>query len=688
MSGRKVVVIGGGVAGLTVAHELAEKGFSVVVYEQRQQLGGKSRSYPRAQPQPPGPGAPPPAEHGFRFFPGFYKHLPHTMSRIPYKGLSERVVDNLVSTDTNLIASNTRDAVPALASYPRTLEALRKGPRFIPALMDLGLTSEDLTFYFHKLWRVLTACRARRLAEFEKISWVDFMEPASRSPSYDEFLVSSTTRSLLAARAEEANALTIAEISLQLWATLLWYPQRGGDRILNGPTSQSWIDPWVEYLTSLGVRFQLGHRLHSIKATGGRITRVSFRDSSGRTEDDTHRLKAARTRNYEGAYRRLTAELGGTTDAAERARLEQAARATLKDIAVQTEQDFYATFPAVDADADTDYYVFALPVEHMGKFVTDELVHCDPQLAGIRSLKDHVRWMAGVQIYLNQKALVTTGHVNYTGTPWALTSIVQSQFWSDETDLARIGDGSVRAVLSVCISDWKTPGYNGKEAGDCAPLELALEVWEQMKRALNRPNRPAILHDAMLALGGKGQAEGWHLASSQWFALDESLTDRLDAIRDTPISDAWQREFRSWIERNEVGEPDFYSNAEPLFINVADTWRLRPEVGTRLPNMLLAGDYVRTNTNLACMESANESGRRAANEIFRRSGVSAEACKIWELELPFGPLRALDEQRFRAGKPWKNIGGSHIDLILNAGKAGMQAFKALGSFWNAASGKD
>jgi hypothetical protein len=593
----------------------------------------------------------------------------------------------LVLTATNLIASNTREAVPALASYPRTLEALRKGPRFIPALMDLGLTSEDLTFYFHKLWRVLTACRARRLAEFEKISWVDFMEPASQSQSYDEFLVSSTTRTLLAARAEEANALTIAEISLQLWATLLWYPQRGGDRVLNGPTSQSWIEPWVEYLASLGVRFQIGHRLHSIKVARGKISRVSFRNISDRTEDDTQRLKAARTRNYEDAYGRLTRELSGKIDADQRVRLESAARAELKEIALQTEQDFYATFPAVDADADTDYYVFALPVEHMAKFLTDELVDCDPQLSGIRKLKDHVRWMAGIQIYLNQKVLVTTGHVNYTGTPWALTSIVQSQFWSEETDLSEIGDGSVRAVLSVCISDWKTPGYNGKEAGDCAPLELALEVWEQMKRALNRPNKPAILHDSMLALGD-GSADGWHSSSNQWFALDESLTDRLDAIRDTPISDSWQRDFRSWIEQNEVGEPDFYLNAEPLFINVTDTWRLRPEAGTRLPNMLLAGDYLRTNTNLACMESANESGRRAANEIFRRSGVGAELCRIWELELPFAPLRALDEQRFRAGKPWKNIGGSHIDLILNAGKAGIQAFKALGSFWNAASGKE
>src|SRR3569623_2295814 len=71
----RVAVLGGGVAGLTAAHELAERGFEVTVYEARERLGGKARSFP-------GPGADLPAEHGFRFFPGFYKHVPDTMRRI------------------------------------------------------------------------------------------------------------------------------------------------------------------------------------------------------------------------------------------------------------------------------------------------------------------------------------------------------------------------------------------------------------------------------------------------------------------------------------------------------------------------------------------------------------------------------------------------------------------------------
>jgi len=40
----KVIVLGGGVAGLSAAHELVERGFEVEVYEKSALVGGKARS--------------------------------------------------------------------------------------------------------------------------------------------------------------------------------------------------------------------------------------------------------------------------------------------------------------------------------------------------------------------------------------------------------------------------------------------------------------------------------------------------------------------------------------------------------------------------------------------------------------------------------------------------------------------
>ena len=102
----RVAVLGGGVGGLTVAHELAERGFEVTVYEARDRLGGKARSMPVPS-SARGGRRDLPAEHGFRFFPGFYRHLPDTMPRHRPEGApvdAERVLDaRRPSTRTELV---------------------------------------------------------------------------------------------------------------------------------------------------------------------------------------------------------------------------------------------------------------------------------------------------------------------------------------------------------------------------------------------------------------------------------------------------------------------------------------------------------------------------------------------------------------------------------------------------------
>src|SRR5215470_5874288 len=107
---KTVIVLGGGIGGLSAAHELAERGFSVRVFESRDVPGGKARSVvvPSTVPRPnigtvnqgrlaAATRRDLPGEHGFRFFPRFYKHLIDTMRRTPYRG-SRSVADNLVGT--------------------------------------------------------------------------------------------------------------------------------------------------------------------------------------------------------------------------------------------------------------------------------------------------------------------------------------------------------------------------------------------------------------------------------------------------------------------------------------------------------------------------------------------------------------------------------------------------------------
>ena len=85
-------------------------------------------------------------------------------------------------------------------------------------------------------------------------------------------------------------------------------------------------------------------------------------------------------------------------------------------------------------------------------------------------------------------------------------------------------------------------------------------------------------------------------------------------------------------------------NLEPLLINTVGSWDLRPDAVTAIDNLFLAGDYVRTYTDLATMEGADEAGRRAVNGILEASGSPAEKCDVWSLRepLPLAPVRAAD----------------------------------------------
>jgi hypothetical protein len=75
---------------------------------------------------------------------------------------------------------------------------------------------------------------------------------------------------------------------------------------------------------------------------------------------------------------------------------------------------------------------------------------------------------------------------------------------------------------------------------------------------------------------------------------------------------------------------------------------------TRIPNLFLAGDYVRTNTDLATMEGANEAARRAVNGILAADRSRQPLCKVWQLSEPpfFAPFKWLDRRRFAVGQAW------------------------------------
>ena len=532
---KSVAVLGGGVAGLSAAHELVERGYDVTVYERKDIFGGKARSL--SVPNTATAGRKDlPGEHGFRFFPRFYKHLPDTMTRIPFPG-NVSVFNNLINA--------TRIEVARAGKVPLFLTArIPQDPQdwavaFHTMFTGIGVPDDEVLFFVDRLLVLLTSCPERRLAEYEQIPWWTFVGAGTRSKEYQTLLAEGLTRSLVAMRAEDGSTRTVGYTLLQLLFGLL--TSGGFDRLLTGPTNEVWLNPWLSYLKQRGVTMNAGCTVQQIRAGSSGITSVSV-ERNGQTHEVT-----------------------------------------------------------------ADYYIAAMPVDIMAGLVTDELKKLAPSLAALNQLP--TRWMNGIQFYLAQDVPLDHGHTLYADSPWALTSISQKQFWQ-QANLANYGDGRVAGILSVDISDWDDVGILvGKPAMHCTADEIKNEVWAELKAHLNVEGAQVIQDESLLS----------------WF-LDPDI---------------------------QFPNPSAATNAEPLLINKAGTWQYRPEATTEIPNLFIASDYVRTYTDIACMEAANEAARRAVNGILAHSGSSAEPAALWPLQEPefFKPMLEYDRLRFKLGLP-------------------------------------
>lgn len=524
--GKVVAVLGGGVAGLTAAHELIERDFEVHVYEASPTVvGGKAASQIVAG---TGTGGRQdlPGEHGFRFFPSFYQHVIDTMARIPVDGAM--VSDRLRKSEEMAMAEG--------GDLFRVARRPAKDPRDLRRLSDVIFdffretnTSEvDMARFAAVMWRFMTSCDQRRLGELEGQSFWDYVGGSSYEPQFQKYL--ETPRFMVAMDPRKGSARTIGTKAVQILLDFFRTGMRT-DAVLDGPTTARWIEPWRVYLAQRGVHFHMNSAVTDLCLSGKAIT---------------------------GAV------VNGATITA-------------------------------------DYYVLALPLDRVGKVISDELAFADKALAKLRELDQSTSWMVGVQFFLRRDPELCKGHIAYPDSYWSLSSVSQNQFWSDKV-ADHYGDGTVVDVLSVDISAWdRIAPRLGRAAWDCDRQEVIDEVWAQLVDGLgSRLDRADLVHA--------------HLDTNMIFRSGQRA-----------------------------------ENTTPLLVHPPGSWWNRPGAElSGVTNLLLASDYVKTNTDLASMESANEAAKRAVNGILRREGSPpSRDCKIFSMEEDAGPAIAALKQADR-----------------------------------------
>lgn len=372
-----------------------------------------------------------PGEHGFRFFPSFYRNLFDTMRRTPipedkpvYEETPRTVLDNLVPT--TFLGISTDQSTKPFGLRRRPVISLRELFDQLSGMMRaFGLSLADVGRFQLKMFQYMTSCVRRRQEQLERKSWADFLEAETFSPAFRKYL-ESTAQSLVAMTATRSDARTYGNISVQMLQD--HFGALRTDATLNGPTTLAWFDHWRRYLECQGVRFHHATLAGFAFDAGGRpwpVVKMEESDKLVMLGRDYHVLALSAPEIERLAKQHP--ELKG--------------------------DDFESvrTFP------------WGKPTE---KHTGGALEH-----------------MAGVQYYFENDFKFIEGHIIYPDSPWRLSAVSQPQYWLQK----RGWWSGYRGVLSVDISNWHS---EDRAAWDATKQQVAEQAWLQIKHSLEHDADP------------------------------------------------------------------------------------------------------------------------------------------------------------------------------------------------------
>jgi hypothetical protein len=277
---RTAAIYGGGIAGLTAAHELAARGWRVTVLEANPDAGGFFRSLRRD-------GDNLPSEYSWHGFGPWYhnvfdllRQIPHADGGTLYERVLSRPIDFGIAPDEGHAQFDDTGPVPDV----RRMFRMTRLDRLRWAWLML------------KTWTAGQRSRHDYAAVNAAQAWGKVMTPVAASTwaaSFGPWIGSDWTRvSLHQAGLFFCRQLTTqpphrhaADAEGPAW----WHGARSGWLLLRGPSSEAWFQPWVAHLRTLGVQFRFGERLHRLEHAHGRIT-AGWLESGGRVDADAHVL--------------------------------------------------------------------------------------------------------------------------------------------------------------------------------------------------------------------------------------------------------------------------------------------------------------------------------------------------------------------------------------------------------------
>ena len=545
-----VGIIGGGLAGLSAALELAERGAKVTLFEAAPHWGGKLGGWSSSF-----EGRSVPIEHGFHGFFSQYYNLNDTLDRLEV----------------------TRSLVPVM-TYPLAFrhgatEVFGRGKPLFPLnLLSLYLRSKNLHLSSlrragERMTDLLTYHPQKTFEKFDQMSFAEYCANASMDPALaNAFLIPFAKTTLNhPTRVSAAYALRFMHFYF------IGNPEGLSYRISPEGSFQGIIEPWVERLRSLGVFLRAQSRVARLEIEGGKVKKVVLQDKS---EDLSPLARFQSAQLIEGRPLQVGTDRGGVPLFAWKTKGQpRAVRGA-------------CTHQGCPVRIVTEG--FACPC-HGGQFNLEGLPVSGPPKAPLEALR------------VSGNALFTIAR------PAEAVEV-------DHLILAADVRGSMSILKNSNLS-----------VGDLAEADpyLVMRIWLSRRADAGRESFYTLsgyrlldsvaFYDAFQPqFQAYAQQTGHGVVELHAYAIlpaDDHGPEANANLLIAEFREAFSEFKTATVLHREVQQNSNFSGYAP------GSDRRRPGMRTALPNLLLAGDWVKTDLPVTLMEGAVTAGRMAANAI-------------------------------------------------------------------------
>lgn len=243
-----IVIIGGGIAGLTAAHELVEQGYIVTLIERNSQVGGLARTHQKENQTCP-------YEYSWRAYGQWYQNVYNIMKRIPFEG-------GTVYNKLTQLQGGVKTCSKTIPTYE-----YKKSP------ID-HIPYSDCLKLFPILLRYLVSCNERNVDHYSQLGLREQIHKLELS-SKTETRVGKIVGPYLGMDYQHASVYDV------LYAGEMIHNNSDPEfkfNITSLPTSHVWFEPWTDLLKQKGVDIKLNTEVTSVNIDRGFISSITVRD--------------------------------------------------------------------------------------------------------------------------------------------------------------------------------------------------------------------------------------------------------------------------------------------------------------------------------------------------------------------------------------------------------------------------